>query len=109
MTGRERVVGKLRSLPLAILTGSAKQKPRVIINARLSRKLFSCKPDFRSGSLAVFRVEQFAGNRHASDCCEKASLPLSSEAKIAMSRYLSKLAETEGFEPSVEVLAPTTV
>jgi hypothetical protein len=27
--------------------------------------LSAFRPDFRSGSLAVFYVEQFAGNRHA--------------------------------------------
>jgi len=36
-------------------------------NARSSAISFlsAVKPDFRFGSLAVFYVEQFAGNRHA--------------------------------------------
>ena len=53
---------------------------------KTTRGLFGklcCQPEFRLGSLAVFFVEQFAGTRHALIAKEKA--------------------ETEGFEPSVEL------
>jgi hypothetical protein len=63
---------------------TSRHKQREVFSGKLC-----CQPEFRLGSLAVFFVEQFAGTRHA--------------------LIAKRKAEAEGFEPSVEVLAPTTV